>query len=69
MSDTNNSSELEQKFYLLDQENSEDKNYNAKKALVSAIPAVGSLLVTFYETYIKEPSSQRLHNFLEELVQ
>ena len=69
MSDTNNNSELQQKLELLKQGNSKDKNYNAMKALVSAIPAVGSLWVTFYETYIKEPSSQRLHNFLEELVQ
>ncbi|MGD1698653.1 hypothetical protein [Dapis sp. BLCC M229] len=65
MSDTNNNSELQQKLDLLKQGNNKDKNYNAKKALISAIPAVGSLAVHFYETYIKEPSSQRLHDFLE----
>ncbi len=43
MSDTNNNSELQQKLELLKQGNSKDKNYNAMKALVSAIPAVGSL--------------------------
>ncbi|NEQ73222.1 MAG: hypothetical protein F6K23_09115 [Okeania sp. SIO2C9] len=69
MSDTNNNSQLQEKLELLKQGNSKDKNYNAKKALVSAIPAIGSLAVTFYENYIKEPSSQRLHDFLEELVQ
>lgn len=69
MSNTNDNSELEQKLELLKQGNSQDKNYNAKKALLSAIPAVGSLAVTFYENYIKEPSSQRLHDFLEELVE
>ncbi|MGD1714879.1 hypothetical protein [Dapis sp. BLCC M172] len=69
MSNTNYNSELQEKLELLKQGNSKDKNYNAKKALVSAIPAVGSLAVTFYENYIKEPSSQRLHNFLEGLVQ
>ncbi|NES08351.1 MAG: hypothetical protein F6K22_39755 [Okeania sp. SIO2F4] len=69
MSDTNNNSELQQKLELLKQGNNKDKNYNAGKGLVGAIPVVGSLLVPFYETYIKEPSSQRLHNFLEELVQ
>ena len=68
MSDTNNNSQLQEKLELLKQGNSKDKNYNAKKALVSAIPAIGSLLVPFYETYVKEPSSQRLNNFLEELV-
>ncbi|MEM1171492.1 MAG: hypothetical protein AAGJ08_21025 [Cyanobacteria bacterium P01_H01_bin.35] len=69
MSNTNDNSELQEKLELLKQGNTKDKNYNAKKALVSAIPAVGSLAVTFYDNYIKEPSSQRLHDFLEKLVQ
>ncbi|MEM1171487.1 MAG: hypothetical protein AAGJ08_21000 [Cyanobacteria bacterium P01_H01_bin.35] len=67
MSDTNNNSELQQKLDLLKQGNNKDKNYNAWKAILGAAPA-GSLFVHFYETYIKEPSSQRLHDFLEELV-
>ncbi|NEP79064.1 MAG: hypothetical protein F6K39_13360 [Okeania sp. SIO3B3] len=73
MSNTNDNSDdnskLQEKLELLKQGNSKDKNYNAKKALISAIPAIGSLAVTFYENYIKEPSSQRLHDFLVELVQ
>jgi len=69
MSDTNNNSGLQEKLDLFKQGNNKDKNYNALKALVSSIPAVGSLSVHFYETYIKEPSSQRLHDFLEKLVQ
>ncbi|NEN93859.1 MAG: hypothetical protein F6K48_35280, partial [Okeania sp. SIO3H1] len=69
MSNTNNNSQLQEKLELLKQGNSKDKNYNAGKAIVSAIPAIGSLAVTFYENYIKEPSSQRLHDFLDVLVE
>ncbi len=63
MSNTNDNSELKEKLDLFKQGNSKDKNYNAKKANFSAIPAVGSLGVTFYDNYIQEPSTQRLYDF------
>ncbi|NEO55089.1 MAG: hypothetical protein F6K54_19615 [Okeania sp. SIO3B5] len=74
MSDTNDNSKLQEKLELLKQGNSKDKFYNAGKAIVSAIPSfswlsIGSLAVPFYEHFIKDPSSQRLHDFLEEVVQ
>ena len=70
MSNTNDNSELKEKLELLKPGNSKDKIYNAGQAIVSAIPSlgllsIGSLAVPFYEHFIKEPSSQRLHNFLE----
>ena len=67
MSDTNNNSELLKKLELLEEGNSEDKNYNAKKALVSIFPYIGPLLVPFVENYAQEPYRQRLHDFLKEL--
>jgi hypothetical protein len=50
-----------------DSDNS-DKNYNALKAVVSSVPAVGSLAVGFFDSYIVSPSMQRIRNFLENLV-
>ncbi|MDJ0514923.1 MAG: hypothetical protein QNJ74_01255 [Trichodesmium sp. MO_231.B1] len=65
MSDTNNNSELLKKLGLLKQRNDRDIIYNALKASGSAIPLISPIVGYFYETYIKEPSSQRLHDFLE----
>lgn len=68
MNDENKKS-LEEELQALIQASNEDNDYNAKKALVSSIPAVGSLVAHFYETYIKNPVTQRHHNFLKILVQ
>jgi hypothetical protein len=46
-----------------------DKNYNALKAVVSSVPAVGSLAVGFFDSYIVPPATQRTYKFLEILVQ
>jgi hypothetical protein len=51
-----------------DSDNS-DKNYNALKAVVSSVPAVGSLAVGFFDSYIVPPATQRTYKFLEILVQ
>ena len=48
--------------------NNSDKNYNALKALVSSVPAVGSLGVSFFESRIVHPATQRICKFLETLV-
>jgi len=48
--------------------NNSDKNYNATKAMVSSIPGIGSLIVTFFDSYIVDPSMRRIRNFLEILV-
>jgi len=48
--------------------NNSDKNYNALKALVSAVPAVGSLGVSFFESRVVHPATQRICKFLETLV-
>ncbi|MEG4065657.1 hypothetical protein [Microcoleus sp. SVA1_A1] len=50
-----------------DSDNS-DKNYNAVKAVVSSVPAVGSLAVSFFDSYIVPPATQRTYKFLEILV-
>jgi hypothetical protein len=53
---------------VFDSDNS-DKNYNALKAVVSSVPAVGSLAVGFFDSYIVPPATQRTYKFLEILVQ
>jgi hypothetical protein len=50
-----------------DSDNS-DKDYNATKALVSSVPAVGSLFASFFDSYIVPPATQRTYKFLEILV-
>ncbi|NEQ39381.1 MAG: hypothetical protein F6K40_25255 [Okeania sp. SIO3I5] len=67
MSNTNNNSGLQEKLDLVKQGDSKDNNYSAWKGILGAAPA-GSLFVHFYETYVKEPSRQRLVDFLDELV-
>ena len=50
-----------------DSDNS-DKNYNAVKGIVSSLPAIGSLVVPFIDSYIVPPATQRTYKFLEVLV-
>jgi hypothetical protein len=50
-----------------DSDNS-DKNYNAVKGIVSSLPAIGSLVVPFIDSYIVPPATQRTYKFLEILV-
>jgi hypothetical protein len=50
-----------------DSDNS-DKNYNAVKGIVSSVPAIGSLVVPFIDSYIVPPATQRTYKFLEILV-
>jgi len=64
-----NQDSLEEKLKVAFDSNNSDKNYNSRKALVSSIPAVGSLAVGFFDSYIVPPATQRLHIFLETLVQ
>ncbi len=49
--------------------NNSDKNYNASKALASSIPAIGSLVEGFIDSYIGPPATKRMRKFLEALVE
>lgn len=69
MSDTpQNQDSLEETLKVAFESNDSDKNYNARKAIVSSVPGIGSLLVTFFDSYIVSPSMERIRNFLEILV-
>ena len=63
-----NQDSLEEKLKAVIDSNNYDKNYNVAKALVSSVPAIGSLVVPFVENYIVPPATQRLHIFLGSLV-
>ena len=63
-----NKDSLEEKLKAVIDSNNYDKNYNVAKALVSSVPAIGSLVVPFVENYIVPPATQRLHIFLGSLV-
>ncbi|MEG4397262.1 hypothetical protein [Microcoleus sp. BROC3] len=63
-----NQDSLEEKLKVVIDSNNYDKNYNVAKALVSSVPAIGSLVVPFVENYIVPPATQRLHIFLGSLV-
>jgi hypothetical protein len=64
-----NQDSLKEKLKVAFDSNNSDKNYNSGKAIVSSLPAVGSLAVGFFDSYIVSPATQRLHIFLETLVQ
>ncbi|MEG4091885.1 hypothetical protein [Microcoleus sp. Pol12B4] len=49
--------------------NNSDKNYNASKALASSIPAIGSLVEGFIDSYIGSPATKRMRKFLQALVE
>jgi len=63
-----NQDSLEEKLKAAFDSDNSDKNYNALKAVVSSIPAVGSLAVGFFDSYIVPPATQRTYEFLEILV-
>jgi len=64
-----NQDSLGEKLKVAFDSNNSDKNYNALKAVVSSVPAVGSLAVGFFDSYIVPPATQRTYKFLEILVQ
>ncbi|MEG5087888.1 MULTISPECIES: hypothetical protein [unclassified Microcoleus] len=64
-----NQDSLEEKLKAAFDSDNSDKNYNALKAVVSSVPAVGSLAVGFFDSYIVPPATQRTYKFLEILVQ
>jgi hypothetical protein len=66
---SHNQDSLEEKLKAVIDSNNSDKNYNATKALISSVPAIGSLAVGFIDSYILPPATQRLHMFLKILVQ
>lgn len=66
---TPNQDSLEEKLKVAFNTDNSDKNYNARKALVSSIPGIGSLLITFFDSYIVAPSMERIRNFLKILIQ
>lgn len=63
-----NQDSLEEKLKAAFDSDNSDKNYNATKALVSSVPAIGSLVVNFFDSYIVPPATQRTYKFLETLV-
>ncbi|MFB2833083.1 hypothetical protein [Floridanema evergladense] len=63
-----NQKSLEEQLNTVFASTNSDKNYNAKKALVSSVPAIGSLAVTFYESYFSPPVNERFQVFFESLV-
>jgi hypothetical protein len=63
-----NQDSLREKLKTAFDSNNSDKNYNALKALVSSVPPVGSLVVSFLESRIVHPATQRIYEFLEDLV-
>ncbi len=63
-----NQDSLEEKLKAVIDSNNSDKNYNATKALVSSVPAIGSLVASFFDSYIVPPATQRTYKFLETLV-
>ncbi len=63
-----NQDSLEEKLKAAFDSDNSDKNYNAVKGIVSSVPAIGSLVVPFIDSYIVPPATQRLHIFLEVLV-
>jgi hypothetical protein len=63
-----NQDSLEDKLKATFESDNSDKNYNVLKAVVSSVPAVGSLAVAFFDSYIVPPATQRTYKFLETLV-
>jgi hypothetical protein len=63
-----NQDSLEEKLKAAFESDNSDKNYNALKAVVNSVPAVGSLVAGFIDSYIVPPATQRMRNFLEALV-
>jgi hypothetical protein len=45
-----------------------DKGYNLIKGAIGCIPSVGSLVVGFLDSFIAPPATERMRNFLENLV-
>jgi len=60
--------DLNQMLQKVFESTNEDKNYNAIKGSLGLIPQIGSPLAEFFSTYITNPAQERLHNFLEVLV-
>jgi hypothetical protein len=63
-----NQGSLEENLKAAFDSDNSDKNYNALKAVVSSVSAVGSLAVGFFDSYIVPPATQRIYKFLETLV-
>ncbi|MEG4329075.1 hypothetical protein QUB37_17810 [Microcoleus sp. AT3-A2] len=66
--DSSNIQKLEAQLEEIVRGSNADKDYNATKALISFIPAVGSGLVSFYESNVSAPATKRLNEFLKTLV-
>lgn len=66
--DSSNIQKLEAQFAEIVRGSNADKDYNATKALINFIPAVGSGLVSFYESNVSAPATKRLNEFLKTLV-
>jgi len=66
--DSSNIQKLEAQLEEIVRGSNPDKDYNATKALISFIPAVGSGLVSFYESNVSAPATKRLNEFLKTLV-
>ncbi|MEG4494319.1 hypothetical protein [Microcoleus sp. D3_18_C4] len=65
---TQNEDSLVEKLKATDS-NSSDIIYNGFKAVASSIPALGPLAEFFIDTYIGPPTTKRIRNFLETVVE
>jgi hypothetical protein len=66
--DSSDQDSLGEKLKAAFDSNNSDKDHNALKALISSVPAVGSLVISLYESRVVDPATQRVYNFLETLV-